>query len=352
MTEADTDSLSGTPSDSTAGSVEAPRRCLACGYDLRGLGEDLRCPECGLRNIPSAYRQQVWDLVDSGRWFFSGFFTPFRKRLPGWWWALDRPGDVRRSVRFAACHALISTVLLLGFALAADSVLVETTTVSRFSYRSSGQLYRTGQLGTLTFRASEYVTAIGVFGLPRYRRSRDVSDKYANSLPAKLPAPTVRIVFIRPSAASVYDALHLLHLWSWGLLIWGIPAAVGLCTQIRKGLPQFARAPRTILAAANYEAHRITYFATLWAGVFSIQFLLRWSFPAADIFNGNLSEWILLPGALYGMLGWAGPLRSDYTAQLIRSRWHGFRIALMYALALPAALAFALIQGLKLLAPP
>lgn len=345
------DSQSGKHGTSATGSVEAPRRCLACGYDLRGLGEDLRCPECGLRNIPSAYRQQVWDLIDSGRWFFSGFFSPFRKRLPGWWWALDRPGDVRRSFRFAARHALISTLLLFGCGIAADSILVETTTVSSFFYRTGKRLYRTGQQGTLTFRASEYVTATGVFGLPRYRTSRDVSDKYANSLPAKLPAPTVRIVFIRPSAASVCDALHLLYLWSWGLLIWGIPTAVGLCTQIRKGLPQFARAPRTILAAANYEAHRITYFATLWAGVFSIQFLLRWSFPAAGIFNGNLSEWVLLPGALFGMLGWAGPLRTDYTAQLIRSRWHGIRISVMYALALPAALAFTLVQGLKLLSP-
>lgn len=337
MTESETDSSSDTTSDSTAGSVEAPRRCLACGYDLRGLGEDLRCPECGLRNIPSVYRQQVWDLVDSGRWFFSGFFNPFRKRLPGWWWALDRPGDVRRSFRFAVGHALISAVLVLGFALAADTVLVETTTISFLSYRTS-------QRPTLTFHANESVTTTGAFGSPRYSTFGDVTDRYGNSPPTKPPAPTVRIVIVKPSASSVYDALYL---WSWGLLIWGVPAVVGLCTQIRKGLPPFARAPSTILAAANYEAHRITYFATFWAAVFSIEFLLRWSFNPAGIVYGNLSVLVLFPAALFGMLGWAGPLRSDYTAQLIRTRWHGIRISIMYTLALPAAMAFTLVQGLE-----
>jgi hypothetical protein len=28
------------------------RKCLACGYDLQGLGDEPRCPECGLLNIP------------------------------------------------------------------------------------------------------------------------------------------------------------------------------------------------------------------------------------------------------------------------------------------------------------
>jgi len=60
------------------------RPCLACGYDLFGLGDEPRCPECGLLNIPQGYRRQVWELVDSGKWFFSGPFAFFRKRPPGW----------------------------------------------------------------------------------------------------------------------------------------------------------------------------------------------------------------------------------------------------------------------------
>ncbi len=35
------------------------RPCLACGYDLSGHGEEPRCPECGLLNIPEGYRRQV-----------------------------------------------------------------------------------------------------------------------------------------------------------------------------------------------------------------------------------------------------------------------------------------------------
>ena len=60
-------------------------------------------------------------------------------------------------------------------------------------------------------------------------------------------------------------------MWLWALLVWGIPTLVGLGTQIRKGMPPFARPPRTIVAAANCEAHRVTYLAvvlTLAGGVF------------------------------------------------------------------------------------
>ena len=39
--------------------------------------------------------------------------------------------------------------------------------------------------------------------------------------------------------------------------------------------------------------------------------------------------------SVFGMLGWIGPIRSDYTRQLIRSRWHGIRIVIMYALLFP-----------------
>ncbi|MCH7719907.1 MAG: hypothetical protein IH988_02800 [Planctomycetes bacterium] len=339
MTETETDSSTGAPCESTGGSIEAPRRCLACGYDLRGQGEDLRCPECGLRNIPSAYRQQVWDLVDSGRWFFSGFFSPFRKRLPGWWWALDRSGDVLRSFRFAARHALISFVLVVGLGLAVDSVLVEITTVSILNYP-------TGRSAP-GFLAYESVTGVGAFGRPHYSTNRDVSDRYGKNPPTRQPAPSTRAVFVGLSASSLYFPLYL---WSWGLLIWGVPTAVGLCTQIRKGLPPFARAPRTILAAGNYEAHRMTYFAAVWVLVLTLEFLLSWSFQFIGVVpHGMLSFSGMLVAALFGMLGWAGPLRSDYTAQLIRSRAHAVRISLMYALALPAVSAFALVAGLELL---
>ncbi|MCH7596214.1 MAG: hypothetical protein IID35_06600, partial [Planctomycetes bacterium] len=130
------------------------RHCVACDYNLFGLGDEPRCPECGLMNITDGFRREVWALVDSGKWFFSGFLSPFKKRPPGWWWALDRPGDVRRSFRFAVGHALISAVLVFGFALAADSVLVETTTISFLSSSTS-------QRPTRTFHANESVTTTG-----------------------------------------------------------------------------------------------------------------------------------------------------------------------------------------------
>jgi len=39
----------------------------------------------------------------------------------------------------------------------------------------------------------------------------------------------------------------------------------------------------------------------------------------------------------FAVAGWIGPVRSDYTRQLVRSRWHATRIVLMYALGLPVA---------------
>ena len=41
-------------------------------------------------------------------------------------------------------------------------------------------------------------------------------------------------------------------------------------------------------------------------------------------------------------LGWIGPLRSDYTSQLIRSRFHLVRIVVMYAVAIPMLVASAI----------
>ena len=55
--------------------------------------------------------------------------------------------------------------------------------------------------------------------------------------------------------------LFTLVLYVWAIFVWACPSLIGIWTQIRKGLPEFAKAPRTIIAASNYEAHRLTYLA-------------------------------------------------------------------------------------------
>ena len=109
-------------------SDEEDRKCIACGYNLRGLGDEPRCPECGLLNVPEALRKQVQQLIDLKPWFFSPFLAPFEKRLPGWWWSLDRQDDVRRSFKFAGIHVLVALLLVVPVGIIAGSVLVESTT--------------------------------------------------------------------------------------------------------------------------------------------------------------------------------------------------------------------------------
>lgn len=104
---------------------ESARPCLACGYDLQGLGEEPCCPECGLLNIPEGYRRQVHELVDCGKWFFSSFFGVFRKRPPGWWWSLDRPGDVKRALKRASLYLIFSFLMIFLASFAGNSVKTE-----------------------------------------------------------------------------------------------------------------------------------------------------------------------------------------------------------------------------------
>lgn len=109
-------------------SVENPRMCVACGYNLYGLGEDLRCPECGLINLPDGIRKQTWEFVDARSWFFSSMFSPLKKRPAGWWWALDREGDVRRSVRILIRNLVLTILIIVtGMCLNNTFVVVKTT---------------------------------------------------------------------------------------------------------------------------------------------------------------------------------------------------------------------------------
>ena len=62
----------------------------------------------------------------------------------------------------------------------------------------------------------------------------------------------------------------------------------------------------------------------------------------------QLSQGMFIVIALLGVLNWVGPLRSDYTRQLIRSRFHAGRILLMYGVVFPFLIIFAvgiLIEG-------
>jgi hypothetical protein len=136
-----------------------------------------------------------------------------------------------------------------------------------------------------------------------------------------------------------------LALVSWAFWVWAAPTFIGIWTQIRKGLPRFARAPRTIIAAGNYESHRLLYVAVLIVLWMVLHTLLRTAVPGVYLpFNAaGLMSFLPYFCTGVGLLcvagiaagGWIGPLRSDYTKQLIRSRWHAARVLIMYALVFP-----------------
>jgi hypothetical protein len=120
------------------------------------------------------------------------------------------------------------------------------------------------------------------------------------------------------------------------LLVWVMPAQVGLWTQIRKGLPSFARAPRTIIVASCLEAHRLIYLSVLYAmWVLADMWVRTWILP----WNDRCIPYMIVGLVCFGAIGWVGPLRSDYTRQLVRSRIHALRILAMYAVLLPSLVA-------------
>ena len=310
--------------------TSADRVCLACGYSLRGLGDEPRCPECGLLNIPTGYREQVWELVDSGKWFFSSFFGVLAKRPAGWWWALDRPDDLRRARRFATWHLVVSLLIILAATGLGDAFRVEV-----------GVTYKFPNMVDSAGRPLEPTAAVATYGigdrLLRVYRNYDVWQFIREGTGGSpVSAVTRRTPFepgwsFIPIAGIIYLTL---------VLIWAVPATVGLWTQIRKGLPDFARAPRTIIAASLCEAHRVSYAAVCAAAFMGIDALRRIYLPSSGpTFVGAFlisAIAVLLTGTT---AGWIGPIRSDYTRQLVRSRSHAIRIVAMYALVFPLAMA-------------
>lgn len=318
--------------DSTARtepSSSSLRHCVACGYSLQGLPEPARCPECGLLNVPDAFRRQIWALIDSGKWFFSSPTAPWRQRLYGWWWSLDRDGDMRRSFRFAAAHCVCAVVIVGLGVLATSAIRVQS--LHTYYVPDPARPTQLIDIGNRT----------AVIGLGGSRvRAHGTTDMWtllssygANSI----TATTVNKVIFEPNMEHWFPMCGMM---SWLVATWFAPAVIGMWTQIRRGLPEYARAPRTIIAAGNYEAHKITYLALVICMVLFVDVAARCSIGGPALpWKGNplalLSQvltWFVL---LYAALGWVGPVRSDYTRQLVRSRFHAMRILVMYAFACP-----------------
>lgn len=296
---------------------DPPRCCLACGYDLSHLGPEPRCPECGLRHVPQGYREQTWEYVDSGQARFVGPFGLFRKRPPGWWWSLDRPGDVRRSIWYLAINLFAAMLITSLASLAFGGVAHEVTNV--YTLRSSnGTTFVYGRrsiMGAAGFRMSSRLSEQEATQILRNRRGASIGE--------------IRWV----------PHMGLLTYWikmffAWLIWVWAFPVGVGLMSQIRKGLPDYAHPPSTILVAGNYESIRLVCGALGLALCMGVDAWLRINMQPFGRYL-NFSWHYVVIGVLIAA-SWIGPLRSDPTNQLIRSRMHRYRIVFMYGLFMPA----------------
>jgi len=313
-------------------------RCVDCGYDLHGLGEAIRCPECGRVNVPEAYRREMWELVDRGTWFFSNPLQLFRKRPPGWWWSLDRPGDVRRSYRFAAACLLISTMIMCAAVGIGDSF------ACKIQYAVvEGCLGDPGSAPKTTTTKTTYEHRLGLSSSGRDYRIYSTEVACPKQVGKWQTFSTVTPPAFDPWWGCILPCLLIVPAL---VVTWMGPAFVGLCTQIRKGLPRFARAPATVVAACNYEAHRLIYVSVLVAGWAVVDVFVRRNVAQSIVAGAGMgTPFIVLVYRamippiglviLYGALGWVGALRSDFTKTLIQSRGHATRIVLMYAIGLP-----------------
>lgn len=310
------------------------RLCLACGYDLRGLGEEARCPECGLLNVPEGYRSHLQEEFDSGRRSFSSPLAPWAPRPLGWFWSLDRDSDRRACARRACFNVTgfyLAVVLIL---LASSSVAIrQTNTVSwtdpesnatkSFSCDVYHRFLLIGQ-GSLS-EYFEIPNRLQQFGI---RPKWNVVSSLVFSGPAEMSPRYISVLLI--IAAFLVAALLL-------------PGLLGIATQIRKGLPDYATPRRSVWSALLLETQILWHFAVAFLLFTAVEVALRHT----AYFNFRLgsfrAELYLIVGAAFGLqlyaaALWIGPVRSDFTHQLIRSRRHAVRIVAMYAVVFPVIL--------------
>ncbi len=288
-----------------------------------------------MQSVPPAMRREVWELVDTPRRLWTEMFSLWGKHPPGWWWALDRPGDRRRCLRRLAINLVVAFLIATAAVVAADSVVIRSVQVVNW-------YDRTDTACAIPLGETGYVEYWGLFGGNRYGRLEDV-NAYCGAL-NEAAANQYQLVTRRPrqsviwqlSLSSVFTASLVV---GWMFCLWAAVSFIGLWTQIRKGLPSFARAPRTIIAASCLESCKLVYLGVIIALAAAAETVLRLGLftTAAGVYSDLWFALCLLVVAL-GIAGWIGPLRSDFTRRLVRSRVHLVRILIMYALVMPFAL--------------
>lgn len=354
-------------SESGADPGGKPRPCLACGYDLRGLGEGPRCPECGLLNVAERFRDQVRAKLDRWTLLYSNPFAPWKKRLPGWFWSLDRPGDLRR----CTIYAFIMLALAAAFAAAGGYALYGVGIVREYDQArhpmpdpsgspagSDPVRRRTASKTPTEYWVFRHRERFGVLMREGYEVRMPPGRSFDNTMPsrggmralgAKLewwPVNAWWIVAVAAFCASI--------------LAWALPGFVGVLTQVRRLMPGYDKPVRSTLCALLLEAHRLPivvgYLLLIYACALGAAYWQHVSMPGAFALGPPMTPSFVSALTALGMLavlaasaGWIGVLRSDPTHQLIRNRKHAARFFVMYGLMLLPACYFTLFLAISVL---
>ncbi|MCP4593872.1 MAG: hypothetical protein GY842_24320 [bacterium] len=309
---------------------DAPR-CSYCGYNLTGLGEGTRCPECGMVSVPEALRREVWGICDSPWRLWGLMARPFTVHPPAWWWSLDRPGDLRRSFVLLAVNLVLTLLIILSGLTICDSVVVRRSAVQEFYDQADPQadLLASRQLEeqfhSLCRSTGERV--VSAYGVSRAER-----NQWPVSTAARFRG-TCRLAWAWGGQALWWAA----GVFGWLVLVWAYMTYIGLCTQIRRGLPSFARPPRSIIAAANLQSCKLVLLAVLVVCGGAVELAARWVCDGQPTRGCSLVlDAVLAVLVTAASTMWIGALASDFTHQLVRSRVHIVRLLVMYAVLFPA----------------
>jgi hypothetical protein len=281
---------------------------------------------------PEAMRREVWELVDSRRRLWDEMLSLRRRHPPGWWWSLDRPDDLRRSLTRLALNLALSGVLVTLLVGAADSVTLRITT--SWAWYAADDMAQTRPLKVTTREEAH-----GLFGRLKQGHSSPWWGPeiwLARQQGYNVVESRSRTIEFLPGSGAVTLSLVA---WLWMVYLWASVAVIGLWTQIRPGVPWFAKSGRTVVSASCLESCKLVYLAGLVGLAAGAECVMRLAlFDVNSNVYGHIVFGLIIVVIGTGVSSWSGALRSDVTGFLIRNTERAFAILFVYALIMPIVL--------------
>jgi hypothetical protein len=283
--------------------------CVYCGYDLTGSTDTLACPECGRISTVDAVRGETHALFDQPVRLYREALRFWSKHPPGWFWSLDRDGDVRRSRILLAINVMLVFAIVTGGWLVACSCVVTVTGTERhldpagieppLLTRETTRRY--GALGTTLLNHNYF---------PEHDRDLTVlTYDYAEKH---------EVAWALPQDGK---GLWGLGIATWLVVNWFLVGQLGFLTQNLFPCHATQRPDRTVAAAVNAESCRLPAQAMVLALLLAVDAAVRVLLPAGHFREHRMIVAILIPlGIALVWSHWICPLRSDSLGMLVPTR--------------------------------